>query len=86
MTIFYWKDKKYNSVSKYNVDLVQTLVGLEVIDKVNSGDIFDLVVLNCTIFYFIYVKKVYANFFFSKIKKQNIIMEITLIDPIYDVF
>jgi len=38
-------DKIERLVSKYDVDTVTTLIGQDVIDKINSGDNYDLIIL-----------------------------------------
>ena len=38
-------EKKGRLFSKYNVDTIQTLMGHDVIDKINAGDRYDLIVL-----------------------------------------
>lgn len=38
-------EKMERLVSKYNVDVITTLVGRDVLDKINSGDNYDLIIL-----------------------------------------
>ncbi|MGN0993333.1 MAG: ATP-binding protein [Bacilli bacterium] len=38
-------EKMEKLVSKYNVDVITTLVGRDVLDKINSGDNYDLIIL-----------------------------------------
>ncbi len=38
-------EKEGRLFSKYDVDTIQTLAGIDVLDKINSGDAFDLIVL-----------------------------------------